>query len=150
MVDAGAPLRAVRGPQDGHFTAAALALPRGSATWTVTPSSDRTGLRLHGPELEHRGAAEIVSDGCLPGSVQVPGSRRPIVLLADGGTTGGYPKIATVASADLGALGRLRPGGTLRFELVDVATARRLRLELEEWFEATAAAVAGGRTSAAS
>lgn len=142
-------VRAVPGPQDDHFTAAALDL-LGSATWTVTPSSDRTGLRLDGPELEHRGAAEIVSDACLPGSVQVPGSRRPIVLLADGGTTGGYPKIATVASADLGVLGRLRPGGTLRFELVDVATARRRRRELEEWFDAAAAAVAAGRAGRAS
>jgi allophanate hydrolase subunit 2 len=116
----------------------------------VTPASDRIGLRLDGPELEHRGAAEIVSDACLPGSVQVPGSRRPIVLLVDGGTTGGYPKIATVASADIGALGRLRPGATLRFDLVDVATAERLRRELETWFVAAAVAVARRRAGAPS
>lgn len=139
----GGAVRAVPGPQDDHFTAAALDR-LAAAEWTVSPSSDRTGLRLDGPELEHRGAAEIVSDACLPGSVQVPGSRRPIVLLADGGTTGGYPKIATVASADLGALGRLRPGARLRFELVDVATAERLRRELEAWFAATEAALARG------
>ncbi len=141
----GGPIRAVPGPQDDHFTAAALEL-LATAEWTVTPSSDRTGLRLDGPELEHRGAAEIVSDACLPGSIQVPGSRRPIVLLADGGTTGGYPKIATVAGADLGALGRLRPGARLRLELVDVATAERLHRELEAWF----AAVARGGTGAPS
>ena len=142
-------MRAVPGPQDDHFTTAALER-LAAATWTVTPASDRTGLRLDGPELEHRGAAEIVSDGCVPGSVQVPGSRRPIVLLVDGGTTGGYPKIATVASADTGALGRLRPGATLRFELVDVAAAEALRRELEAWFAATAAAVARQRSGAPS
>jgi biotin-dependent carboxylase-like uncharacterized protein len=142
-------VRAVPGPQDGHFTAAALERLAG-AEWTVTPSSDRTGLRLDGPELAHRGTAEIVSDACLPGSIQVPGSRRPIVLLADGGTTGGYPKIATVATADLGALGRLRPGARLRFELVDVGTAERLRRELEAWFRATEAEVARGRAGAPS
>jgi len=145
----GATVRAVPGPQDDHFTTAALER-LAAATWTVTPASDRTGLRLDGPELEHRGAAEIVSDGCVPGSVQVPGSRRPIVLLVDGGTTGGYPKIATVASADTGALGRLRPGATLRFELVDVAAAEALRRELEAWFAATAAAVARQRSGAPS
>ncbi|HEX3604904.1 MAG TPA: biotin-dependent carboxyltransferase family protein [Candidatus Dormibacteraeota bacterium] len=143
----GAPVRAVPGPQDDHFAAAVLDR-LAAAEWTVTPASDRTGLRLDGPELEHLGDAEIVSDACLPGSVQVPGSRRPIVLLVDGGTTGGYPKIATVASADTGALGRLRPGARLRFELVDVTTAARLRRELEAWFAATAAEVAGARTGA--
>jgi biotin-dependent carboxylase-like uncharacterized protein len=145
----GRAVRAVPGPQDDHFTAAALDR-LATAVWTVTPASDRTGLRLDGPELEHRGEAEIVSDACLPGSVQVPGSRRPIVLLVDGGTTGGYPKIATVASADIGALGRLRPGATLRFELVDVATAERLRRELEVWFTTAAAAVARQRAGAPS
>jgi biotin-dependent carboxylase-like uncharacterized protein len=145
----GAAVRAVPGPQDDHFTATALER-LGTAAWTVTPASDRIGLRLDGPELEHRGAAEIVSDACLPGSVQVPGSRRPIVLLVDGGTTGGYPKIATVASADIGALGRLRPGATVRFELVDVATAERLRRELEAWFAAAAVAVARRRAGAPS
>jgi allophanate hydrolase len=145
----GAAVRAVPGPQDDHFTAAALDR-LAAAGWTVTPASDRTGLRLDGPELEHRGTAEIVSDGCLPGSVQVPGSRRPIVLLVDGGTTGGYPKIATVASADIGALGRLRPGAALRFELVDVTTAEALRRDLEAWFTAAEAAVARQRAGAPS
>jgi biotin-dependent carboxylase-like uncharacterized protein len=145
----GASLRAVPGPQDDHFTTEAIER-LGAATWTVTPASDRTGLRLDGPELEHRGATEIVSDGCVPGSVQVPGSRQPIVLGVDGGTTGGYPKIATVASADAGALGRLRPGATLRFELVDVHTAEALRRDLEAWFAATASAVARRRGGAPS
>ena len=90
-----------------------------SETWRVGASSDRVGCRLEGPRLRHRGTAEIVSDGMLPGSVQVPPDGRPIVMLADGPTTGGYPKLATVVSADLPALAQLVPGeGELRFEAV--------------------------------
>ena len=74
------------------------------------------GMRLDGPPLEHAKGYNIVSDGIAPGSIQVPGNGLPIVLLADRQTTGGYPKIATVISADLPALGRLTPGaeGDLR------------------------------------
>jgi len=90
-----------------------------SETWRVGASSDRVGCRLEGPRLRHRGTAEIVSDGMLPGSVQVPPDGRPIVMLADAPTTGGYAKLATVVSADLPALAQLVPGeGELRFEVV--------------------------------
>jgi allophanate hydrolase subunit 2 len=66
--------------------------------FTVTASSDRIGYRLEGATLPHSGPAEIVSDGMVPGSIQVPPDGRPIVMLADGPTTGGYPKIATVVT----------------------------------------------------
>jgi allophanate hydrolase subunit 2 len=76
------------------------------------------GFRLDGPALQHKGDYNIVSDGIVAGSIQVPGSKLPIVLMADAQTTGGYPKIATVISADVPVLGVRSPGRTVRFELV--------------------------------
>jgi allophanate hydrolase subunit 2 len=74
------------------------------------------GYRLTGPPLAHRGAKEIVSDGMMAGAIQVPPDGLPIVMLADCATTGGYPKVATVVSADLRKLGQLIPGERLRFQ----------------------------------
>jgi biotin-dependent carboxylase-like uncharacterized protein len=109
--------RVIPGPQAEQFDQAALDRLL-SEEWKVGAASDRAGLRLDGPPLSHRGAAEIVSDGMLPGCIQVPPDGRPIVMLADAPTTGGYPKIATVVSADLPALGQLLPGeGRLSFEV---------------------------------
>ncbi len=67
------------------------------------------GLRLAGRPIAHSRGANIVSDAVAPGSIQIPGDGQPIVLLADRQTTGGYPKIASVISADIPALGRLKP-----------------------------------------
>lgn len=124
---AGGPIRAVPGPQDDHFTEEALAAFFGGE-YLVRHESDRMGMRLEGPRLAHRPerGAEIASDATVPGSVQVPGSGQPIVLLADCQTSGGYPKIATVATADLPRVGRLAPGARLRFERVGVAEAEDL------------------------
>ena len=121
----GEPLRVVLGPQDGLFSPAALASLLASA-YTVSPHSDRVGLRLLGPPLPAT-TTEIASDACVTGSIQVTGSGQPIALLCDRGTTGGYPKIATVISVDVPRLGRLRPGETVRFSSVDVAEAEHLR-----------------------
>jgi KipI family sensor histidine kinase inhibitor len=116
--DDDASVRVMLGPQDDHFTAEAVEAFL-SATWSVRGSSDRSGLRLEGPRLAHRGASEIASDGMVPGCVQVPPDGQPIVILADGPTTGGYPKIATVLRADLRKLGQLVPGvGRVRFDLI--------------------------------
>jgi allophanate hydrolase subunit 2 len=82
----------------------------------VTPESNRMGYRLQGPPLAHRGAAEILSDATPIGSLQVPGSGQPILLMADRQTTGGYPKIATVITADLPLAGQLAPGDWIEFE----------------------------------
>jgi biotin-dependent carboxylase-like uncharacterized protein len=120
------PVRVVLGPQDDLFTAKAMETLL-SADYVISPKSDRMGLRLDGPALEHRGGADIVSDGTAPGSIQVPGNGLPIVLVADRGTTGGYPKIATVISADIPALGRRRAGQGLRFAAVDVTSAESIR-----------------------
>jgi biotin-dependent carboxylase-like uncharacterized protein len=123
-------VRIVLGPQDDHFTGEALATLLAD-TFTVTPASDRMGLRLAGTRLPHSRGYNIVSDGIAPGSIQVPGDGLPIVLLADRQTTGGYPKIATVASADLPGLGRIGPGARVRFVATTVAAAEELRRSLE-------------------
>jgi len=118
--------RIILGPQDDYFTAEALRLLT-RATFTVTAASDRMGMRLAGPRLQHSKGYNIVSDGIAPGAVQVPGNGLPIVLLADRQTTGGYPKVATVISADLPALGRLTPGAKLRFGLISIEEAEARR-----------------------
>ena len=119
--------RVVMGPQADYFTAEAIATLL-SSTYTITAATDRMGMRLEGSKLQHDPALgfDIVSDGIAPGTIQVPGNGLPIILLADRQTTGGYPKIATVISADLPALGRLRPGGQVAFEKVSVEEAQAL------------------------
>jgi len=117
-------LRVVLGPQDGCFT------PRGIATllsseYLVSAASNRMGCRLEGPAVEPLGPAEIISDGIPPGAVQVPPDGQPIVMLADGQTTGGYLKIATVIQADLPLLAQCVPGqGRVRFAAVGVEEAQ--------------------------
>lgn len=126
------PLRVILGPQDDHFTAAALTAFL-SQPYVVTRDADRMGMRLEGPPLTHNAkGAEIVSDGVTPGAIQVPANGQPIVLLADCQTSGGYPKIATVIRADLPRLAQRRPGDELRFAAVTPAealTALRAREE---------------------
>lgn len=114
------PLRAMPGPQDDHFSSEALETFF-STDYRVSAQADRMGVRLEGRALAHVGAREIVSDATVSGSVQVPGNGLPIVLMADAQTAGGYPKIATVISADLPRLAQARPGDTLRFARVDAA-----------------------------
>lgn len=122
----GGPIRIVFGPQDDMFTAdAKRALI--DQPFEVTQESDRMGLRLSGPELAHIDGYEIVSDGIPAGAIQVPGSRQPIVLLAERQTVGGYAKIATVCSADLPRIGRVRVGQAVRFEHITVDAAEDLR-----------------------
>jgi len=124
---AGAPIRVILGPQQDHFAPGEVDafLAR---EWTIGHEADRMGLRLTGEPLRHLDAdhREIVSDAIVPGAIQVPGNGLPIVLLADSQTAGGYPKIATVISADRGRIAALRPGQTLRFEAISVAAAEAL------------------------
>ncbi len=122
----GTPVRVVLGPQDDYFTAAAIDTLL-SAAYKVSAQSDRMGLRLEGPPLAHLDGADIASDGIVTGAIQVPGAGLPILLLNDHQTSGGYPKIATVISADLPRLGRHRVGEMLRFAAVSVAEAEDLR-----------------------
>ena len=124
------PVRVVLGPQADYFTDGAVKTFLSSA-YTVSPQSDRMGFRLEGPPLAHAKGYNIVSDGVMPGSIQVPGSGQPIVLMADHQTTGGYPKIATVVSADLPLIARRRPGRPIRFASIEVREAERHRKEQE-------------------
>lgn len=134
-------LHAVPGPQQDAFPPAALDRFFSSA-YQLTADCDRMGARLEGRRLDHRSraAADIVSDAIVPGSIQVPGSGQPIVLLADAHTAGGYPKIATVISADLAWLALYRPGSHVRFSRVTVADgisrARAARSTLQDHIDA--------------
>lgn len=129
------PIRVMPGPQDDHFPAEALA-SFFAQEWQATPAQDRMGLRLQGEALVHTSAeaADIVSDGVTPGVIQVPANGQPIVLLADGQTVGGYPKIATVITADLPRLAHLRPGTRVRFAPVTAEQAHKALLgERTRW-----------------
>lgn len=118
-------LRVIMGPQDDYFTDAALETFLNS-TYTVSIKSDRMGYRLEGPKLQHKKSADIISDGIPLGAVQVPGDGRPIILLVDRQTTGGYTKIATVISADIPALAQLKPGDTVSFKKISVESAHEI------------------------
>lgn len=137
------PIRAVPGPQTEWFTAEGL--DHFFATdWTVTPQTDRMGMRLAGPELVFAAGRgpDIVSDGAAPGAIQVPGTGRPIILLADAQTTGGYAKIATVIGADLPRLAALMPGDSLRLTPVTVAEAEAAARAEAQAIAAAVAAIA--------
>jgi antagonist of KipI len=121
-------IRVVLGPQADRFTDAGVRVLLGSA-YEVLPQSDRMGARLSGPRIEHARGHDIISDGIALGSIQVPGDGQPIVLLVDRQSTGGYTKVATVCSCDVGRIGQTRPGQSLRFQAVAVAEAHRLLRE---------------------
>lgn len=123
-------IRVVLGPQDDSFTEEGIYTLLNSE-YTVSNDADRTGYRLEGPIIEHISGADIVSDGTALGSIQVPGGGTPIVLLADRGTTGGYTKIGTVISPDIGLIAQAMPGARVRFSEVSVEDARQILLEQE-------------------
>jgi antagonist of KipI len=116
-------LRFVRGPGAGRLGPAAIAALE-AGPWTVTSASDRMGARLDGPPLPIAPAEPLLSHGVPSGAIQVPPDGRPIILLADHQTTGGYPVVGVVISADLPAAGQLRPGAAVRLREVSLAAAR--------------------------
>lgn len=120
---ADAPIRVVMGPQDDEFSDDTKALFLGSE-WKISATSDRMGYRLEGPVIQHLHGHNIVSDGTVNGSIQVPGNGAPIVLMPDRGTSGGYPKIATVITADLGPFAQTSAGRPFRFKAVSMAEAQ--------------------------
>jgi biotin-dependent carboxylase-like uncharacterized protein len=113
----------VLGPQEDRFTMKGIEAFLSQA-YTVTAESDRMGYRLDGVLIKHKGTPEIVTDALTPGAVQVPGSGKPIVLMADAQTTGGYPKIATVTTPEVSRLGQAKPNDKIRFRKVSLTEAR--------------------------
>jgi KipI family sensor histidine kinase inhibitor len=107
-------LRVIGGPRLDWFEPDALDALLGS-TYTVSPASNRTGLRLTGPPLPRLTGRELPSEGMVTGSIEVPPDGQPILLLADHPTVGGYPVIAVVVSADVGLAAQLRPGDQISF-----------------------------------
>jgi len=115
-------MRVVLGPQAEMFT------EKGkdtflSSQYRVTSEADRMGYRLEGPIIEHKAKADIVSDALLPGAVQVPKSGKPIIIMRDAQTTGGYPKIAVAITSDVSSLGQAKPNDTIEFSEVKVQEA---------------------------
>ncbi|MGH7324869.1 MAG: 5-oxoprolinase subunit PxpB, partial [Candidatus Rokuibacteriota bacterium] len=115
-------IRVVLGPQADRFTEAGIRTFLTSA-WEMLPQADRMGARLRGPRIAHTDGHDIISDGIALGSIQVPGDGQPIALLVDRQSTGGYTKVATVASVDIGRLGQVKPGQRLRFRAITLAEA---------------------------
>ena len=122
-------IRVVLGPQADRFTDEGLGTFLGSA-YEMLPQSDRMGARLRGPRIAHSAGHDILSDGIALGSIQVPGDGQPIALLVDRQSTGGYTKVATVCSFDIGRLGQVKPGHRVRFRAVTLRDAQRA---LGEW-----------------
>lgn len=120
-------LRIVLGPQDDAFTERGITTFL-SSVYTLTPEFDRMGCRLDGELIEHVKSGDIISDGIAFGAVQVPSAGKPIIMLADRQTTGGYAKIANVISADFRILAQLKAGDKVRFEKVSIAAAQEALL----------------------
>lgn len=107
-------IRILPGPQVDYFVDGSLEELQ-STIYEVAITSDRMAFRLEGAPLTHARGADIISDATPLGALQVPASGQPILLMADRQTTGGYPKIATVISADIGIAGQLGPGNRVSF-----------------------------------
>jgi biotin-dependent carboxylase-like uncharacterized protein len=137
-------VRMIRSDQWPEFSSAS----RGalvSSTWRVSPDSERMGYRLQGPEIVLDKPREMISEATTFGSVQVPRGGQPIVLMADRQTSGGYPKIGTVASVDLPILAQKKPGDEVRFTLVDVEHAQQLDRQKTDALEELAVSLANIR-----
>ena len=137
-------VRLIRSDQWPAFTAKS----RGamvSSTWRVAIDSERMGYRLEGPEIALETPREMISEATTFGSIQVPRGGQPIVLMADRQTSGGYPKIGTVASVDLPILAQKKPGDEVRFTLVDVEHAQKLDRQKADALEELAVSLANIR-----
>ena len=121
-------LRVVLGPQEDRFTAEGIRTFLGSE-YMVGQDFDRQGYRLEGPKIGHTTDSNIISDGVVTGSVQVPGTGLPIVMTAERATVGGYTKIATVITADMPVIGQCKAGDRIRFREVTPEEAQDLLQE---------------------
>ena len=118
----------VLGPQTDMFTENGISTFL-SNPYKVTLEADRMGYRLEGPLIEHKGKADIISDALLPGAVQVPKNGKPIMIMQDAQTTGGYPKIAVVITPDVSLLGQVKPNDTIEFSKITVQQAHEKACE---------------------
>ncbi len=126
-------IRVVLGPQDNYFTKKGIETFLGSE-YIITKEADRMGMRLEGEVIEHKDKADIISDAAVFGSIQVPGNGKPIILLADRQTTGGYTKIATVIKADLPKLAQMSQGNKIKFKELNVEEAQQEYINFYEKF----------------
>ena len=124
-------LRCTPGPQSEWFPESSQRLFYNS-TYLVSEESNRMGLRLEGPSIPLSSGGHMITEGVSLGAIQVPGGGLPIMLFVEQQTTGGYPKIANVISADLSSVGQLRPRDEIRFERVTFELARALFQEQEQ------------------
>lgn len=131
-------VRVIAGPQEEFFTEVGRTTFVDKA-YHVSVHSNRAGIRLEGPPITHRDRADILSDGLLPGAVQIPAGGQPIVIGPDGPTTGGYPKIGVLASTDQRLLAQSRPGTAVRFEVTTLEAAIEARRAehaiLQDWLQ---------------
>ncbi|MFC2013616.1 biotin-dependent carboxyltransferase family protein [Chloroflexota bacterium] len=123
-------LRVLMGPQDDYFTEQGI-YTFVNSEYVISAEADRMGYRLEGLHIEHKDRADIISDGIPLGAVQVPGDGLPIILLADRQATGGYTKIATVASADIPKIAQAKPGNKVKFTRITVDEAHKALREYE-------------------
>ena len=112
-------LRIILGPHDDYFSQYEINKLL-SSEFIITPQSNRIGYRLSGPKIKHSKKSDIISEGGALGSIQIPGEGQPIILLHDRGTTGGYPKIATIASVDIPKISQAKPGQIIKFKEIDI------------------------------
>ncbi|MBB6218585.1 biotin-dependent carboxylase-like uncharacterized protein [Anaerosolibacter carboniphilus] len=124
-------VRVVLGPQDDLFTADGIRTFF-SSQYTVTNECDRMGFRLDGPEIEHVDGGDIISDGIAFGAIQIPGHGKPIIMMADRQTTGGYTKIGNAIWGDLGKLAQSKPNDKIEFIQTTVTEAHQVLREMEE------------------
>jgi biotin-dependent carboxylase-like uncharacterized protein len=117
-------VRVLMGPQEDMFTPAGIKTFL-NETYAVTNESDRMGCRMEGPVIEHRNGGDIISDGIAFGAIQVPTAGKPIIMLADRQTTGGYAKIASIINVDMPMIAQCKAGDQIRFQKTDIETAQK-------------------------
>ena len=117
--------RVIMGPQNGMFTLRGTEIFL-TSEYTVTEETNRMGCRLEGPSVPAKHTSDIISDGIAPGAIQISSDGKPIILMSDRQTTGGYAKIATVITADLPRLAQTRPGTRIRFQAVTLQEAQAM------------------------
>jgi antagonist of KipI len=132
-------IEVIQGPQSDWFTQKGLDAFL-TSEYEISPLSDRMGYRLEGSSIAHTRGADLLSEGMAAGSIEVPANGQPIVMMADCPTTGGYPKIANVVSADLSLLAQVPPrGGKIQFKWTTIEKAqsryRAMILDLKDGME---------------